>query len=444
MLSDIFDVIVIGAGVAGLNAARELSAAGRRVLVLEARSRVGGRILTAHEPAEIVNGPSVCPRIGGGIRAWSACGLLVVDSRGRIRSRGAQRRALFVRGRNSYRAPPCKVAAPIACWRTWRTGFRTKPPNTDLSFAEYLRLAGIKTADADQARRYVEGFNAADQSRIGVAALVRQQKAEDAIEGDRIFHIEGGYDQLPRFLAARVEEQGGLVLLDRPVRRIDWRRGAVSAETLESGTSRPYQARRMVVTLPLGVLHSRAVAFMPPIDAIQKSADEMAMGDALRLTLLFRRRFWLDRAPDLGFLLSPGGTFPTWWTPHPNTAATLTGWVGGARAMRNIEALRAAGSDALVSAALAELSVIFALPEGELRSLLQAARWHDWRCDEYACGAYSYAPAGSVDASRKLAVPLEDTLFFAGEHTDVHGHWGTVHGALASGLRAAQQVLLSD
>lgn len=78
-----------------------------------------------------------------------------------------------------------------------------------------------------------------------------------------------------------------------------------------------------------------------------------------------------------------------------------------------------------------------------MRSLLQAARWHDWRSDEYAQGAYSYAPAGSVDASRTLTVPLDDTLFFAGEHTDVGGHWGTVHGALASGLRAAKQVLLS-
>jgi monoamine oxidase len=439
-LSDTFDVIVIGAGVAGLNAARELSAAGRRVLVLEARSRIGGRILTVHVGPETVNGSSVAVEVG----AEFVHGL-PADSWSLIREAGLEtlersgESYLFEAGRLSPSSQQGggadRVLEDMADW------LRQQPPDTDLAFAEYVGLAGLTPVAAEQARRYVEGFNAADQSRIGVAALVRQQAAEDLIEADRIFHIVGGYDQLPQFLAAQVERHGGLILLDRPVRRIDWRRGAASAEAHEFGRSRRYQARRIIVTLPLGVLQTRAVAFAPPIDTIQRPVDDMAMGDALRLTLLFHRRFWIDQAPDLGFLQSPGRAFPTWWTQQPSAAAALTGWVGGARASKHTAALRAAGCDALVSAALADLALMFGLMERELRSLLQAAHWHDWQGDEYARGAYSYAPVGSVNASRKLTVPLDDTLFFAGEHTDVQGHWGTVHGALASGSRAAGQVL---
>jgi monoamine oxidase len=68
---------------------------------------------------------------------------------------------------------------------------------------------------------------------------------------------------------------------------------------------------------------------------------------------------------------------------------------------------------------------------------------HDWHADEYARGAYSYVPAGALDAPERMAWPVEDTLYFAGEHTDTSGHWGTVHAALASGMRAARQVLNS-
>ena len=439
-MSDTFDVIVIGAGVAGLNAARVLSAAGRRVLVLEARSRVGGRILTVHEAPNVVDGCSAALELGAefvhGLPAesWS----LIREAGLKTLERGGEP-YLFEAGTLS--PSPLQSGGAYRVLEDMADWLRQQPPGTDLAFADYVGLAGIAPAAAEQARRYVEGFNAADQGRIGVAALVRQQKAEDAIEADRIFHIEGGYDQLPQFLAAQVERHGGLILLERPVRRIDWRRGAVGAEANEFGTSRLYRGRRILVTLPLGVLQARAVAFAPPIDAIQRPADDMAMGDALRLTLLFYRRFWTQQAPDLGFLQSPGRAFPTWWTQQPNATAALTGWVGGTRASARTEALRRSGSDALVSAALADLAMVFAVPEHDLRKQLRAAHWHDWQRDEYSRGAYSYAPVGSVDASRQLTLPLDDAVFFAGEHTDVQGHWGTVHGALASGLRAAEQIL---
>lgn len=430
-----FDVIVVGAGVAGLNAARELGAAGLSVLVLEARSRVGGRILTVHESAALELGAEFVH--GLPMSSWSLireAGLSTVERTGVP--------YLYEGGTLTPASPQAggayQTLEDMAIW------FRQQPANTDLSFSRYLDAANIEPAAAEPARRYVEGFNAADQDRIGVAALVRQQEAEDSIEGDRVFHIVGGYDQLPRFLAAQVQRHGGVILLDHAVHRIAWAQGMAAAETLEFGAVQRYRARFIIITLPLGVLQARDVVFHPPIEALQADADQMAMGDALRLTLLFRQPFWTDRAPELGFLMAPGKSFPTWWTAQPESVASLTGWVGGARAFKNIGSMRTAGSENLTNAGLNEIRSMFAMPQREMQNLLLAAHWHDWRADRYSLGAYSYAPVGSVDASRRLAAPRQGTLFFAGEHTDIQGHWGTVHGALASGSRAAKQILATS
>ena len=89
----------------------------------------------------------------------------------------------------------------------------------------------------------------------------------------------------------------------------------------------------------------------------------------------------------------------------------------------------------------AELAAAFGMSQADIRQQLLSWHAHDWQADPYARGAYSYAPAGAIDASARMTQPVEQTLYFAGEHTDVSGHWGTVHGALRSGIRAAAQLL---
>ena len=126
----------------------------------------------------------------------------------------------------------------------------------------------------------------------------------------------------------------------------------------------------------------------------------------------------------------------------PNEAPVLTGWMGGPQAAALRRRMHASGEpDALLRECFNVLSDAFAVSEGELRGLLTGWHAHDWEADAYARGAYSYVPAGALDASRLMTTPLADTLYFAGEHTDITGHWGTVHGALRSGMRAARQAL---
>jgi Flavin containing amine oxidoreductase len=171
------------------------------------------------------------------------------------------------------------------------------------------------------------------------------------------------------------------------------------------------------------------------------------------MTLMFRSKFWagvdgptvsgevkagLDR---LSFLFTHGALPPTWWTPMPDTAAMITAWVAGPKVAGIEDERRATGNaDAFLELSLTTLANAFGLSMGYLRQLLVSWHTHDWQADPFALGAYSYAPAGAMEASENMAEPVEDTLFFAGEHTDTSGHWGTVHGAFRSGVRAAAQV----
>jgi len=165
------------------------------------------------------------------------------------------------------------------------------------------------------------------------------------------------------------------------------------------------------------------------------------MGEVCRFTLLFREPFWQGLEPDalqrLSFLFSFDMNPRVWWTAHPAGFNTITAWTGGPDA----EALLQLSADDLASLACDQLATIFSLSRSRVQELLIGCYFHNWACDLFTRGAYSYVSAGAVDASRKMTIPeAGNTLFFAGEHTDTTGHWGTVHAAIRSGMRVAQQI----
>jgi len=271
------------------------------------------------------------------------------------------------------------------------------------------------------------------------------------------------------FLASQFRAAGGELMLGAAVQRIDWQRGGVHIVTACRGAAGTGTARRIVgaaaageelrarqalIAVPLGVLQADTVEFSPAPAEFLANARRMAMGDVVRVSLLFRERFWRDRRSpsipedvrrklaDLSFLFTPADVPPTWWTPNPEPTPMLTAWIGGPRATELRRSIAADGDAlALPRRCLATLARIFELPFAELQTLLVSWHDHDWSADPYSRGAYSYVPAGASDAPVKLTAPVEDTLYFAGEHTDVTGHWGTVHAAIGTGVRAAEQLL---
>jgi len=441
------EILVIGAGMAGLTAARAIAEAGREVLVVEARNRIGGRIFTL-DGVSLANGAVETVELGAEFvhgkppELWELieeAGLSTYELDGGELCRS-----------DDGKLERCESELEenfdwIERLESW-TG-------EDCSFAEYVERAQVPEERRMRLISYVEGFNAADHRVISAAALGRQQEAEDEIEGDRLFHIEGGYRQIPEFLTARVKAAGGRILLEHRVTDVAWEEGSatVACESPEGPVR--ITAKKVVVTLPLGVLQAASVRWRPEPAAILKAASRMRMGPAQRAVLQFRENpigellanASAEATPDekvdalrqFGFLFAFGQLPPVWWTQYPHQSAILTGWVGGPRA----EAWRGKPLSEIQEEAMTTLAGILGVAPEILAGKLAACHTHDWGLDPWAFGAYSYVAAGGMGASEAMCEPQRQTLFFAGEHTDTTGHWGTVHGALRSGLRVAAQLL---
>jgi monoamine oxidase len=420
------EVLIIGAGMAGLTAARALAESGVSVLVLEAQDRIGGRIHTQHIGTEAIE--LGAEFIHG--RAPELWALIEEANLETYERNGAQICFDEDSGLDACADEISSLFDPLEKLENF-----TGP---DLTFAEYLDREAIPAEDRYPTIGYVEGFNAADHRQISTASLGAQQKAEESIEGDRTYRLRNGYDQLPAYLAQRIAEYKGSIRLNTPVRELRWQPGHVEAITDTSTIA----AQQAIITLPLGVLQSGSVAITPRPANILEAASRLRMGNAVRFTLLFSEPFWkhLTHPPtiaDLSFLFSFSQMPPVWWTPHPEPSNTITGWVGGPRSAK----LASLSSDDLAQQACASLAKIFSLEPTQIQSQLLSIHTHNWASDPYSLGAYSYVAAGGLDAPLQMTEPVASTLFFAGEHTDTTGHWGTVHAAMRSGLRAAAQIL---
>ncbi|MFL6565994.1 MAG: flavin monoamine oxidase family protein [Burkholderiales bacterium] len=410
-------MIVIGAGAAGLAAAAALAREGRSVLVLEARERVGGRCWTRRMPgldipvelgAEFIHGEAASTHA-----LLAQAGIAAVDStreqryleRGRLRRMNA-----FTEAQGAVRRAPAL--------------------QRDISFDQLLARTRVSRKTKTFARMMVQGFDAADPARVSARSIL-EEWGEGGSLGASQPRPQGGYGALFDWLAHSVVAHGARLRLDSPVTHLTWKRGNVVVK----GRSFAFQARRAIVTLPLGVLQSGAVRFSPALKAKTAALRKLASGPVIRVAMRFHSPFWEKRAPEVAFFHVPEAPFPTFWTPLPMRAPLLTAWAGGPKAAR----LSGSSGKALLAAALRTVEMVFG-PASKPADELEAALVQDWRRDPYARGGYSYVRVGGEGARERLAEPIEDTLFFAGEATDAE-EAGTVAGALRSGERAAREVL---
>jgi monoamine oxidase len=419
------EVLIIGAGVAGLAALEHLESAGVNCLCLEARDRIGGRIHTVHDPlsplpielgAEFIHGRPA--------ELWDIireAALPVYD--------GTDASLHLKNGEVEERLDSWDFVDKIL------DDLQTAAANgPDMSFRQFLDGTSYPEAAKQSATGYVEGFNAAKADVIGIHALAEETKAAAQIEGDRVFRFFQGYDSIPRHLLRNSER----LRLNHIVERVSWQRGSVSVQV--RGLTRTIQARRLIVTVPLGVLKHGDIAFDPEPSVILEAANRLRFGQVVRVVLRFREPFWETKSEfaDAGFLLSQQPVFPTWWTTLAARSANITGWSAGAKAEPLLNQPRAD----VLQQALNGLASITGFAPATVQANLAEAYFHDWHADPFARGAYSYVPAGTLKARKALAEPVEDTLYFAGEATDQNGHSATVHGAIASGRRAARQILV--
>ena len=417
-------VLVIGAGMAGLSAAYHLKQAGIQATVLEARDRIGGRVWTDRDfadipvefGAELIHGKTAevntwewVRRLGLNVWHWNK----LDDSM--IRTESGD---WLTMGDARAQSPELDQT------RSWELG-DAPAPRADEDLGSYLRRIGFSEAQL----RYVQRSFAnaeGDAMRYLNAKAHAQLFHDESKESDYSdYRILDGYDAYYTLLAAGLD-----IRLNCPVSHIDWSDGII----LTCATGEALRADSAIITLPLGVLQAGAVCFDPPLPATKMDALEgLQMGPVMKLVYLFEQPIL---GPKIGAIYARGNP-PMWWSPSLGRGGGATVWTAFLTGDYAREMLPLGEAEAL-ERGMQTLRDEISQPD--LRYI--KARWVNWIEDPYACGGYSVCLPGNYDARERLAQPTPP-LYWAGEASAPHHMTATVHGAYFTGQRAAQEIISS-
>jgi monoamine oxidase len=395
MKEHIYDVLIIGAGASGLMAAWELVQAGKKVAIVEARDRIGGRINTHTDEqfsipielgAEFIHGDLELTQLL--LKKAKAASIKISGEIWQKENEKLQKQEDFIEDYS-------------------RLEKKFKELKQDMPVSQFIKdyLEGSEYEEVRTTlKNYVEGYYAADIAKASTMALCKELTTSDDVQ----YRIEGGYVEV-------ITNQ------------------------------KTFAARKVLVTVPLGVLQSGQINFFPSIDEKMKAAKSLGFGPVIKLVLQFENPFWQNRDftgnKDLerfSFLFSKEDV-PTWWTQYPKKEALLTGWLAGPKAER----LKNNTAQEILDKALHSLHSIFSVEIAYLKQILKGWQVANWTTDIYNCGGYAYDVVNGTALRKIVKEPLYNTLFFSGEALYEGPEIGTVEAALTSGRETAHEMIAS-
>ncbi len=417
-------ILVIGAGLAGLAAARELQAQGHEVVVLEGRDRIGGRIWTSTKwpdmPLDLgaswIHGVQGNPLTELAQAIQAEQGLMSYDSSMTYNTSGN----------------PLSEAEENRLETLRNTVFKAlekaQERENDASIRQVL-TATFKANASPENQRFLNFILSGEfeQEYAGSANELSAHWYDDskAFQGDDALFMDG-FRVITEYLARDLS-----VELEQVVQQIDWNQSPVRVVTDKT----EFLADQVLITAPLGVLQAGSLRFVPELPAAKRGAiAKLGMGVLNKCYLRFPQAFWSTDVDWLEYIPEQHGAWTEWVSlMRVANLPVLLGFNAGDRG-REIESW---SDQDIVASAMQTLRTIFGenIPEP---LDFQITRWAS---DPFARGSYSFNPVGAMPAMRQeLAKPVGKRLFFAGEASE-RDYFSTAHGAYLSGLRAAKEIL---
>lgn len=408
-------IIIIGAGISGLVAARKL-ADNFNVTILESTSRFGGRCYTFKDPG-------FSQPIEGGAEFMHGN---PTHTLALLKEAGLQYEEVK---NNIIRKEDGKLKEEDQMVEGWDELIeKMRSPLADTTLKKFLddNYNGDEHAQLrKQIESFAEGFDLADIETVSIKSLYKEWVNEETQ-----FRIIGGYGELVNWLSVQCMDKGCTIITEARVNRIEWKNNEVIV-LAENKT--PIKASKCMITVPIGVLQNRMIQFEPALDNYFEAFYSIGFGAVIKIAMEFKQPFWKE---DAGFIFSEEA-IPTWWTQAPRKSNLLTGWVGGPKAKDLAEKM----DEQIIEKAIFSLAAIFDKQPGDLRVNLKAAKVFNWLRDPSFLGGYSFGTPSSREGRDILNLPINNTIFFAGEGYHAGETPGTVEAAIDSAIRQAEKIL---
>ncbi len=426
------EIIVIGAGATGLMVARELAKAGKKVIILEAIDRVGGRIFPLDEEefgypaqggAEFIHGEAPLTK---SLLREAGLNYVSMPEDGEMWSfDGNELKKAYL-----FTEDPEFIKYREIINERLNELVDDIPISTFLekyfSDEKYSRLVNV-------INNMVKGFDAADPHKISTFSLKEEWLGQTEWKQGR---IKEGYGPMINFLVSECKKYSVELLTNKEVKSVKIDNDTINVLCTDGNL---YNGQRVIVTVALPIIKN--IKFSPTIHEKIEAIDKIGFGQVIKILIKFKDQWWTSNSQHkninkMVFMLC-NGKVNAWWTQYPEQYPVLTGWIAGPEA----EKLKHESEKEIFNLCLSSLSDIWKADKDFIKEKVVTYQVVNWPADPFTKGAYSYSMANSEKAYAKLREPVENKIFFAGEALYKETETATVEGALASGLEVARQII---